>query len=227
MLIVIDNMLDSQDVVRFRNRLEHANWQDGVSSAGSLSTTVKHNQQVNDNCDIAMSLANELLAKYGNHPRFIAAAIPDKIHIPRFNRYRVGETYGVHIDSAIMPLPHTDGVLRTDLAATLFLSEPESYDGGELVIETEFGIQEVKLEAGGMVLYSAGSLHRVMPVTRGERLGAICWIQSMIRDAAARAILFDLDESIQTLTREALAGREELLRLSSVYHNLVRMFAGV
>ena len=174
-----------------------------------------------------MALANELLSRYGNHARFVSAGMPEKIHMPRFNRYGPGETYGEHVDGSIMPMPHRGGVMRTDLASTLFLSDPDEYDGGELAIETRFGLQHVKLAAGSLVLYPASSLHRVMPVARGERIAAICWIQSMIRDEHLRSTLFDLDESIQRLTQSAGVDRDELLRLSGVYHNMVRMFAEV
>lgn len=227
MLTVIEDMLPASEVKRYREALALADWRNGASSAGSLSTMVKHNQQVSDHCPVAMELANALLSRFGNHPQFVSAAMPSRIHMPRFNRYRTGETYGVHVDGSVMPMPHSGRVMRTDLAATLFLSDPEEYEGGELVIETAFGSQAVKLNAGGLALYPASSLHQVVPVGRGERLGAICWVQSMIRADAARSLLFDLDESIQLLTLAGQADREMLLRLSGVYHNLVRMLAEV
>ena len=227
MLIVIDNILSADEVLQYREALTRVDWQTGADTAGSLSTMVKNNHQVNDNCEVAKQLSNDLLSRFGNNQQFISAAIPKEIHAPRFNRYGPGETYGVHVDGSIMPMPHTSKIMRTDLSATLFLSDPAEYDGGELAIETQYGNQEVKLPAGSMVLYPSSSLHQVLPVTAGERLGAICWIQSMVRDEHLRSILFDLDESIQTLTSDAQADRETLLRLSGTYHNLLRRFADV
>lgn len=227
MLIVIDDVLSADEVESYRDALGKADWNDGVDTAGSLSTTVKNNQQVNDHCEIGRALSNALLSRIGNHPQFISAAIPNEIHAPRFNRYGVGETYGIHVDGSIMPMPHTNRIMRADLSATLFLSDPSEYEGGELTIETQYGLQEVKLPAGSLVLYPSSSLHQVRSVHRGERLAAICWIQSLVRDEQLRGILFDLDESIQVLTLEAKTNRESLLRLSNVYHNLLRKFADI
>ncbi len=227
MLTIIDNFLSDDEVERFRNSLGSADWRDGRATAGSLGVTVKHNQQVDDLCQIGKVLGDEMLSKLGNHPRFVTAALPDKIHQPRFNRYQTGESYGVHVDAAIMPLPNTQQVLRTDLSVTLFLASVDDYDGGELVIDTGFGAQEVKLDAGSVVVYPSSSLHHVAPVTRGERLAAICWVQSMVRSEQARSLLFDLDESIQTLTRDRNASREQLLRLAAVYQNLLRLVAEI
>ena len=227
MLIVIDNFLSQDDVSKYRDALALANWQDGGSTAGSLSTMVKANSQVEDNCAIGKKLSNDLLTRLGNHPRFVSAAIPREIHAPRFNRYQIGETYGVHVDGSIMPMPHTNKIMRTDLSSTLFLSDPASYAGGELAIETQYGNQEIKLSAGSLVLYPSSSLHQVLPVTSGERLAAICWIQSVVRDEHLRNILFDLDDSIQSLTLDGNTERETLLRLSGNYHNLLRRFADI
>ncbi len=158
-------------------------------------------------------------------PQVYALALADKIYPPKFNCYRDGGCYGTHVDSAIMTLPGSHDLLRTDLSASLFFEEPESYEGGILSVETEFGVQEVKLNADDMVLYPSSSLHQVTPVTQGQRVCAFFWIQSMVRDHSSRTMLYDLDQSIQTLTIELGADHDEVLRLSSVYHNLLRTWA--
>ena len=166
-----------------------------------------------------------MLERLGATPRFVAAALPRLIYPPRFNRYGVGETYGAHVDGALMRVPGSDTLLRSDLSATLFLSSPDAYDGGVLEVDTRYGVQEVKLAAGDLVLYPATSLHRVTPVTRGERLASFFWIQSLVRDTDVRSVLLDLDEAIQALTRERPPSDAVLLSLSGVYHNLLRHHA--
>ena len=225
MLLVIERVLAAADVQEFRAALEQAPWSDGRASAGTLSVTVKDNLQLDDRCEVAQRLGNRILSLLGGHPLFISAALPNRFFPPRFNRYTGGGHYGAHVDGALMYADALPQAVRSDLSATLFLSDPAGYDGGELVIETAFGAQEVKLAAGDMVLYPSSSLHRVMPVTRGARTAAILWLQSMVRDAGQRALLFDLDQSIQSLTRERPPADPELLRLSGVYHNLLRMWA--
>jgi len=222
MLITIDNVLGPQEVAQFRDQLDSADWQDGARSAGTLASQVKRNVQLDEHSELASNLGNHILRCLGRHPTFIAAALPREIYPPRFNRYEAGGAYGLHIDSAIMPLAGTRKNLRSDLAATLFLSAPGDYDGGELKIETAFGAQAVKLEAGAMVLYPASSLHRVTPVTRGARVAAFFWIESMVGDEGERAILFELDQTIQALTTVLGPSDEKLLRLTGVYHNLLR-----
>jgi PKHD-type hydroxylase len=225
MLTIIDNVLSKDEVRQFRQHLDGAEWQDGARSAGTLAQHVKVNQQLDEDADVAISLGNHILRTLGSHPTFISAALPRKIYPPRFNRYTGGGTYGLHVDSAVMPIPGTRDSLRSDLAATLFLAEPEDYEGGELEIETAFGAQTVKLAAGDMVLYPASSLHRVAPVTQGARVASFFWIESMVGDEGKRSLLFDLDQSIQSLAAVLDARDPKLLRLTGIYHNLLRRWA--
>lgn len=221
MLITIDNVLSKDEVRQFRAHLDHAEWQDGAASAGTLARQAKNNQQLMENAEPAISLGNHLLRNLGADPRFISAALPRKIYPPRFNRYAGGGTYGTHVDSAVMQLPGSFVSMRADLSATVFLAEPDEYEGGELEIEGEFGAQAVKLAAGSMVLYPASSLHRVTPVTEGARVASFFWVESLVGDEAERALLFDLDQAIQTLT----PNEPQLLRLTGIYHNLLRRWA--
>lgn len=225
MLITIPQVLTKDEVRQCRGYLDGAAWEDGARSGGTLAREVKRNRQVDDSADVAVSLGNHILRTLAAHPVFVSAALPRKIYPPRFNRYETGETYGTHVDGAIMQLPNSHLSLRTDLAATLFLSEPEEYGGGELEIETAFGAQAVKLAAGDMVLYPASSLHRVTPVTSGARVASFFWIESLVADAIDRATLFDLDQAIQELTPLVAADDARLLKLTHVYHNLVRRWA--
>lgn len=227
MLIPIENVLTRDEVDQFRARLEQASWRDGAETAGTLARAVKRNQQLDDGSELAVSLGNHILRRLGGHPAFIAAALPNRIYPPKFNRYADGGTYGAHVDSALMQVPGTNVTVRGDLSATLFLSDPEEYDGGELEIESPFGVQTVKLAAGDMVLYPSSSLHRVTPVTRGVRVASFFWIQSLVADAAERTLLFDLDQAIQALTPALAADDPRLLKLTGVYHNLLRRWAGV
>ncbi|SHG39182.1 Fe2+-dependent dioxygenase [Massilia sp. CF038] len=225
MLITIEQVLSKDEVRQFRAHLDGADWQDGTRSAGTLARAVKSNLQIDDASELAVSLGNHIVRCISQRPTFIAAALPREIYPPKFNCYQDGGAYGLHIDSAVMPLPGTRKNLRTDLAATVFLSEPDDYDGGELEIETAFGAQCVKLAAGDMVLYPASSLHRVTPVTRGARLASFFWIESLVANEADRTMLFDLDQTIQALTPALGATDERLLRLTGVYHNLLRRCA--
>ncbi|HEY5800692.1 MAG TPA: Fe2+-dependent dioxygenase [Burkholderiaceae bacterium] len=225
MLITIDNVLSKDEVGQFRAHLEQAGWSDGAQSAGALAQQVKRNSQLDDSAEPAVSLGKHILGKLAAHPAFISAALPRTIYPPKFNRYADGGAYGLHVDSALMTLPGSGQRLRTDLAATVFLSEPDEYDGGELEIETEFGAQAVKLDAGDMVLYPASSLHRVTPVTRGARLASFFWIESLVADDGQRAILYDLDRTIQALTPGLAAQDGKLLTLTGIYHNLLRRWA--
>jgi PKHD-type hydroxylase len=222
MLTIIENVLSKDEVRQFREHLDRAHWQGGVRSAGTLARHVKDNLEIDEQADVAVSLGNHILRALGNHPTFISAALPRKIYPPRFNRYAGGGAYGLHVDSAVMPIPGTRENLRADLSATLFLVEPEAYEGGELEIETAFGAQAVKLGAGDMVLYPSSSLHRVTPVTQGERVAAFFWIESMVGDETDRSLLFDLDQSIQALSATLDARDPTLLRLTGIYHNLLR-----
>jgi len=225
MLISIEKVLSKAEVAEFRQRLEGADWQDGLKTAGTLASAVKRNQQLADGSEMAVSLGHFILRKLGANPLFISAALPDKIYPPKFNRYADGGTYGAHVDSALMQVPGTQITVRSDLSATLFLTEPDEYDGGELEIEGPFGVQAVKLEAGDMVLYPSSSLHRVTPVTRGARIASFFWIQSLVADEGARTLLFDLDRAIQGLTPALAADDSHLVKLTGVYHNLLRRWA--
>ncbi len=226
MLITIENVLGKDEVRQFREHLDRAEWLDGVQSAGTLARHVKGNLEIGQGSEIALSLGEHILRVLGNHPAFISAALPRKIYPPRFNRYAGGGRYGLHVDSAIMAIPGTRESLRTDLSATLFLSEPDEYDGGELEIESAFGAQAAKLEAGDLLLYPSSSLHQVTPVTRGARIASFFWIESMVADDGDRSLLFDLDQAIQSLGPSLDPRDPRLLRLTGVYHNLLRRCAG-
>lgn len=225
MLMTIERVLSKDEVRQFRERLDQASWQDGASTAGTLAISAKQNLQLDDNAELAVKLGNQILRKLGANPLFISAALPQKIYPPKFNRYANGGTYGTHVDSAIMQIPGSPLSLRTDLSATLFLSEPDEYLGGELEIETTFGVQAVKLEAGDMVLYPSSSLHRVTPVIEGARVASFFWIESLVSDDTERTMLFDLDQAIQKLTPSVEAGDASLLALTGIYHNLLRRWA--
>ena len=225
MLIPIYKVLTEDLVSQLRETLRHGQWLDGKRTAGTQASAVKSNQQMDDRSEPAINLRNHILQILGRHQLFLSAALPHKIFPPQFNRYCSGNRYGAHIDNAIMPLSGTNEILRTDLSVTLFLSEPDEYDGGELAIETAYGAQEIKLNAGDMLLYPSSSLHQVTPVTRGARICSFFWVQSIVRDNHQRAILFEMDQSIQALTRKRGGKDNEVQRLTGIYHNLVRMWA--
>lgn len=222
MLITIEQLLDKTTVQRFRSELDAANWQDGRHSAGALAKLQKSNLQLAEDSKVAIGIGNDILRTLGNHPLFISAALPSKIYPPQFNRYADGATYGAHVDSALMRVPGTQITVRSDLSATLFLSEPDDYEGGELEIEGQFGVQAVKLGAGDLVLYPASSLHRVTPVTKGVRMASFFWIESFVRDDGERALLFDMDQAIQGLRLKVPATDRHLVALTGTYHNLLR-----
>jgi PKHD-type hydroxylase len=222
MLITIENVLSKDEVGAFRARLDQADWRSGTATAGTLARQVKQNQQLDDGTELAVSLGQQILRRLAQMPLFISAALPGKIYPPKFNRYADGGTYGVHVDSAVMQIPGSGQHLRSDLSATLFLSEPDEYDGGELEIEDAFGAQAVKLGAGDLVLYPSSSLHRVTPVTRGARIASFFWIESLVRDDGARTLLFDLDQAIQGLSTKVAPDDAHLLKLTGTYHNLLR-----
>jgi PKHD-type hydroxylase len=227
MLIVIENVLDADELAIFRQRLAEAAWQDGAATAGSRSVAVKDNHQLDEQSPVAIELGNHILRKLGNHPLFISAALPERIYPPKFNRYTGGGHYGVHVDAAIMRVADANLTIRTDLSATLFLNEPDDYEGGELMIEGRYGAQAVKLSAGDLVLYPSTSLHQVTPVTRGARMASFFWIQSLVPDEGARTLLFDLDQSIQALSVGRSKDDPDIDRLTHVYHNLLRRWASV
>ena len=229
MLTCIDGVLSKDDVAEFRRIMDASEWEDGRSTAGAQSAMVKRNEQLPPDSEVARKLGHRIISALTANPRFLAAAIPLQIFPPLFNRYAAssGHHFGLHVDNAIRGDRLTGLRIRTDLSVTLFLSEPEEYDGGELVIEDSYGSHEVKLPAGDCVLYPSTSLHRVAPVTRGERLVSFLWLQSMVRDEGQRTILFDFDQSIQTLVVELGLDHAEVIRLSGLYHNLVRRWAEI
>lgn len=223
MLLHIENVLDTATVARMRARLDSANWIDGRETVGPQGAQVKRNQQLPDASPLRAELGREILAACARHSAFHAATLPVKILPPRFNRYAGGDTYGTHIDGAVMAL--ADGSqLRSDIACTVFLADPETYDGGALVIDDTYGEHEIKLPAGDAIIYPASSLHRVEPVTHGARVAAFFWIQSLVRDAAQRRTLLQLDTAIRALTGTG-ADADAVKRLTGVYHNLLRQWS--
>lgn len=227
MLTVIERVLEPDEVAAFRERLDGASWIDGAQTAGSRSVAVKQNLQLDRGDPLAVELGNTILRKLGHNPLFVSASLAETIFPPVFNLYQNGGHYGTHVDSALMRMPELNRTIRSDLSATIFLSEPDSYDGGELVIEDVYGGQAVKLAAGDMVLYPSSSLHQVTPVTRGQRTAAILWLQSAVADTQARSMLFDLDQSIQSLSADRAKDDPDIDRLIHVYHNLLRRWAAV
>ena len=225
MLLVIPDLLSPSEAARLAGDIMNAAWVDGAATAGAQSGAVKRNRQLPEDSPIARRAGERILEALAGNALFLSAALPLRIFPPLFNRYGLGEGFGLHVDNAIRAVPGTPVRIRTDLSATLFLADPDSYEGGELVIEDSYGAQSVKLPAGHMVLYPATSLHRVEPVTAGERLASFFWLQSMVRDDGERAILFDLDQTIQALAEARGIADPEVVRLTGVYHNLVRRFA--
>ena len=226
MLVCIPNVFNAAQVAALRDLLDNAGdaWVDGRVSAGYSGVPVKVNQQIDEGAEVALQCQQLILSVLERHPRFISAALPNVVYPPMFNRYGEGMTFGAHVDGSVRIHPHNGTKLRTDISATLFLSDPASYDGGELQIEDTYGMHSVKLNAGDLVIYPATSLHQVTPITRGVRVASFFWIQSLIRDDAQRAMLFDLDNAIQTLNQtdaDATARRT----LIGVYHNLMRQWS--
>ncbi|WP_298808560.1 Fe2+-dependent dioxygenase [uncultured Sphingomonas sp.] len=225
MLIAIPDVLDPAGVARLRGVIDAGTWADGNATSGPQSALAKRNEQLPEDDAAAREGGGQVLDALGRSPLFVAAALPLKVFPPLFNRYAGGQAFGMHVDNAIRMRRGSDFRLRSDLSATLFLADPDSYDGGELVIEDQFGEQRVKLPAGDMVLYPASSLHRVEPVTRGTRIASFFWVQSMVRDDAARRILFELDQSVQAVAADKGQGDATVIRLTGVYHNLLRRWA--
>ena len=224
MLLTIPHILSAAQVAEFLKALETAEWADGRATAGYLSSRTKNNEQLPETHPLARRLGNVILDELDKNQQFIAAALPARVLPPLFNRYTGGQAYGGHIDGAVRPIPGSPFRVRTDLSATIFLTDPNEYDGGELVIGEGGQETRVKLAAGDMVLYSGGTVHRVMPVTRGARIAAFFWIQSMIRDETQRSILLELDNALQQLGRTG-ADHDACVRLAGVYHNLLRQWA--
>jgi PKHD-type hydroxylase len=225
-MIPIANILTAAQVTECREALDQAEWIDGRITAGHQSMRVKDNAQVPEHHPVARRLGDMILAALERHPVFMSAALPLKVVPPIFNRYAQRQTYGNHIDGAIRPIAGTPHRVRTDLSATLFLTRPEDYEGGYLVVDDTFGERRVKLPAGDMILYPASSLHRVEPVTRGVRTAAFFWIESMVRGDDRRRLLFSLDNAIQHLM-PTVPDHAALLQLTGVYHNLLRLWADV
>ena len=222
--MTIPNVLTPERVAHARELLEQAGWVDGRVTAGLQSGRVKNNAQLPEDHPAARQLGDMILASLGQNALFISAALPLKVFPPLFNRYEPGQSFGTHIDNAIRQVTGTPHRVRTDLSATLFISAPEEYDGGELVVEDTYGTHSVKLPSGHMVLYPASSLHHVRPITRGARIASFFWIQSMVRDDGERALLFDLDMAIQKVHRD-VPEHPSGVQLTSVYHNLLRRWA--
>jgi PKHD-type hydroxylase len=223
MLLHIPGVLDAAQVARLRDALQAAEWIDGRETVGAQGARVKRNLQLPDASPQRAELAREVLAALARHPLWHAAALPQRVLPPRFNRYEAGGHYGFHVDGAVMALP--DGSqLRSDVSCTLFLSDPDDYEGGELVVSDLYGEHEVKLPAGDAIVYPSSSLHRVQPVTRGVRLAAFFWAQSLVRDDGQRRLLLELDTAVQRLTAGG-ADDEAVLQLTGIYHNLLRRWS--
>jgi PKHD-type hydroxylase len=224
MLITITDILTPAELAEATAALNDARWIDGKITAGYQAQSVKENQQLPEGSPVAVKLGEMVLAALARSPLFMSAALPLRVFPPMFNRYTGGGHFGTHVDTAIRAMSSTGQRIRTDLSATLFLSAPEQYKGGELLVEDTYGVHSVKLPAGHMVLYPASSLHRVTPVTEGARVASFFWIQSMIRDDGDRTLLFDLDSAIQNLAKES-PGNPVGVKLTGVYHNLLRRWA--
>jgi PKHD-type hydroxylase len=226
MLTHVPAVLVPDEVADFRRALDAADWADGRITAGYQSARAKNNLQLPETHPTAQTLGDRILKALSRNERFHSAALPLKIFPPLFNCYRGGQSFGTHVDNAVRAVSGTAHRLRTDVSATLFLSAPEDYEGGELLIEDSYGAKSVKLAAGDLVLYPATSLHQVRPVTRGARIASFFWIQSMVRDDGQRALLFDMDNAIRLLARDA-PDHPSNVQLTGVYHNLLRRWADV
>jgi PKHD-type hydroxylase len=226
MLLHIDSVLTPKEAAHCRAALEEADWVDGRVTAGHQSMRTKHNLQMPEDHPLARELGDRIVSVLERNPLFMGAALPLRVFPPLFNRYEGGHSFGTHVDNAVRQVRATGHRIRTDLSATLFLTPPEDYDGGELIIEDTYGTQSVKLPAGHMVLYPGTSLHHVRPVTRGARISSFFWIQSMVRSDAQRTLLFDLDMAIQRLNVET-PDHPSAVQLTGVYHNLIRMWADI
>ncbi len=224
MLIHIPDILSKQQVEEFRAQLKQADWIDGRATVGVQGAQVKKNRQLPINSIVAHKLGEIILTAIYNNPIFMAAALPLRIVPPLFNSYEGGEHYGLHVDGAIRLVPGSNLSLRTDISSTLFLSEPDEYEGGELVVQDTYGSHEVKLPAGDLILYPSTSLHKVEPVTKGERVCSFFWTQSMVRDDWQRNTLYELDTNIQQL-RKKLGDCDEVVALTGHYHNLLRQWS--
>jgi PKHD-type hydroxylase len=226
MVLQIPDVLSVEQVAEARRLLDSAEWVDGRVTAGHQSARTKDNLQLPENHPVARRVGEVILTALSRNALFVSAALPLRVFPPLFNSYSGGQSFGNHVDNAIRQAKATGATVRTDLSATLFLTDPDEYDGGELMVEDTYGVHSVKLPSGHMVLYPASSLHKVTPVTRGARVSSFFWIQSMLRDDGERTLLFDLDTAIQRLTVD-LPDHPAAVQLTSVYHNLLRRWAEV
>jgi PKHD-type hydroxylase len=224
-LLPIPDVLRPEQVAEARRIFESTEWIDGRVTAGHQSSRTKDNLQLPENSPAARQVGEMILAALGQNALFVTAALPLKVFPPLFNRYQGGQSFGTHVDNAIRQVTGTGHRIRTDLSATLFFTNPEEYDGGELVVEDTYGTHNVKLPAGHMILYPASSLHHVRPVTRGARIASFFWIQSMVRDDGERSLLFDLDMAIQRINSSGRDESTSSVQLTGVYHNLLRRWA--
>lgn len=224
MLLHVPQVLNPEELSQLQVLMANAEWTDGKVTAGTQSAQVKRNMQLPEASADAEAARQIVLKALGRNALFFSAALPKKIYPPLFNQYRKGMDFGAHIDNAVRTHAASGMHVRTDISCTLFLADPDSYEGGELVVEDTYGQQMVKLPAGDMVLYPGTSLHHVRPVTRGARLASFFWLQSMIRDDAQRTLLFDMDAAIATL-RQQMGDTAAVIRLTGNYHNLIRMWA--
>jgi PKHD-type hydroxylase len=224
----IPKLLNEEQLATVRASLnsEQAPWVDGRVTAGFQGAPVKNNQQLDEASPMARELGNFILSQLERNALFISAVLPNKVYPPMINRYGEGMHFGTHVDGTVRMIPGSTQKLRTDLSATLFLSAQQAYDGGELVVESDFGSRSAKLTAGDMIVYSSTARHRVNPVTRGQRIACVFWIQSLIRDDAQRAQLFELDGTIQRLTQSG-ADSDSLVRLTAHYHGLLRAWTEI
>jgi PKHD-type hydroxylase len=223
MLLHIPQVLTAQEVAEFRRKLDAADWTDGRETVGAQGAKVKRNEQLADTSPLKEELGRALLKALSLTPLFVAAVLPRKILPPRFNRYTGGGEYGFHIDGSVMAMANGEQ-LRSDLSCTVFLNDPEEYDGGRLTISDTYGEHSIAKPAGDAIIYPSSSLHRVEPVTRGARIASFLWVQSLVRDNRQRQMLFELDTSIQKLTQDG-ADQDAVLQLTCVYHNLLRLWS--
>jgi PKHD-type hydroxylase len=226
MLITIPDVLTAAQIEHARRTLSSAEWVDGRVTAGHQSAQAKDNLQIAEGHPAALEIGDMILTALGQNPLFISAALPMKVFPPLFNSYGGGQSFGTHVDNAIRHVKGSSHRVRSDLSATLFLTPPEDYDGGDLIIEDTYGIHKAKLPLGHMVVYPSSSLHRVEPVTRGRRISSFFWIQSMVRSDAQRTLLFDLDNATQRVNRD-LPANPAAVQLTGIYHNLLRQWAEV
>ena len=224
MLLHVQNVLTRDQVAKAREVLAAASWVDGKVTAGHQSSRAKQNLQLPEDSPQARELGEMVLGALQRSPLFMSAALPLKVFPPLFNQYAGGHSFGSHVDNSIRQVPGTPHRVRTDLSATLFLVDPDDYEGGELIVEDTYGAHSVKLPAGHLVLYPSTSLHHVKPVTDGARIASIFWIQSLIRDDGRRTLLFDMDTAIQRLAAD-VPDHPSTVQLTGVYHNLLRQWA--